>query len=549
VNNIESNDFYEYFSQQFSDETQTHDNEIDLELNSNPQTCATFTFNEITQEFVTQFINRMPNNKSTGFDNFNVKIIKFVCEYITPFLVTLINASLKFGIFPENWKKAKVIPIFKKSGSKDNCANYRPISVLPILSKVIEKFVEIEISEYLSLNNLLNKMQFGFKKSNSTTDALLFIKQQIITARNENNYCAVINLDLKKAFDSVPHHLLILKLFRLGFDDISLNWFRTYLSDRKQYVYWKKKKSNEFILNRGVPQGSILGAKLFCIYIDDILLLPLKGKLVLYADDSTLICKAKTIESLEEAINSDLLLIHNWLERYKLAVNKSKSNYILFGSTQEINVYFDESLLIRVSEAKILGIYFDYNLSFAKHIEYVDKKVNNHIRLIGRIRHFVPLIVRNTICRSLMFPIMTYGIQIWGHTYDQHLKSLEVSQKTAAKIITFSRIGTNSGDIFKKLKWLSIKESVNYFSSVYIFKSLKRLNSINSSEFFILNNSQQRTRSTAKDQLKIPLFKRQYMQNSIFFKGVKFFNNLPLDIRSSTNIKVFIKNLKLHFSI
>ncbi len=134
-------------------------------------------------------------------------------------LLIIINNSLKFDLFPDGWKITKIIPIHKL-GLKESCANFRLISVLPILSKVNENFVSDEISNYLSVNNLLNKMQFEFKKSSSTTDALLYFKNQIIMSRNTNIYCAVMSLSLEKAFESVPHVLLMIKLFTLGFDDI-----------------------------------------------------------------------------------------------------------------------------------------------------------------------------------------------------------------------------------------------------------------------------------------------------------------------------------------
>jgi potassium voltage-gated channel Eag-related subfamily H protein 8 len=141
------------------------------------------------------------------------------------------NTLLKSGILPNDWKTAKLIPIYK-SGPKENCTNYRLISVLPSFSKVIEKFVLNEISNYLSVNNILNKLQFGLKKSNSTTDALLYMKDQIIIAQNQSNYCAVISLDLEKAFASVPPDLLMTELFTLGFDDIVFQWFNSYFSNR-----------------------------------------------------------------------------------------------------------------------------------------------------------------------------------------------------------------------------------------------------------------------------------------------------------------------------
>jgi hypothetical protein len=145
----------------------------------------------------------------------------------------------------------------------------------------------------------------------------------------------------------------------------------------------------------------------------------------------------------------------------------------------------------------------------------VDKKLKNHLRLIARIRHFVLLFVRNLICKSVMFLVMNYGIQVWGHTYDRHLKSLEVTQRTAAKLITFSKIGVDSNLIFKNLKCMPLKESIDYFSSVYIFKGLNGWTSQNSKDFFVRNESQQKTRSRVREELKFASFKRRYMQNKV----------------------------------
>jgi retron-type reverse transcriptase len=224
----------------------------------------------------------------------------------------LINCCPRYGVMPNIWKVAKVVPLFK-SGNKNDFNNYRPISILPIVSKVIESIVFDHIHHYLLENKLLSDKQFGFRKKHSTIDALLGIQKSVLTAVEKKKKVCIISIDLYKAFDSVNHFLLLLKLFMIGFDFNAIKFFVSYLSNRYQSVSHNGKSSRLLRIKLGVFQGSILGPILFAIFINDLSRLALRGEIFFFADDCTLIITAENYGKLEIDANCDLFLIQNWL--------------------------------------------------------------------------------------------------------------------------------------------------------------------------------------------------------------------------------------------
>lgn len=273
---------------------------------------------------------------------------------ILPILLLIMNLSIRKGVFPTLWKTAKVIPLYK-SGNKKDVNNYRPISLLPIFGKVLEKHVCNTLSDYLTENNILSKFQFGFRKSHSTCDALLSIKKHITFDLNRNLKVIMISIDLKKAFDLINHQILLSKLKAYGCDKKSIKWFSSYLRDRHSFVISKRKLSKLMKKSISVPQGGCLSAILFVLFINDIFKLPLTGKLYLFADDMTLIVSAKSYSELESNCNSDLKLIYNWLTKNRLIPNFDKSNFMLMGrplNSTNIDLNFGQNKLKRVFESK-----------------------------------------------------------------------------------------------------------------------------------------------------------------------------------------------------
>ena len=281
-----------------------------------------------TPEYVITIVKSMAGKNSADFDGVSSKMIKFVIQSIAIPLSHIFNLSLSSGTFPEKLKKSRVIPIFK-NGSKHDCNNYRPISLLSSISKILEKIVANRLIDHLDNNNLLYTHQYGFTPGKSTEQNLLQVLDYVTKALNNNQYCIGVFIDLKKAFDVCSHSILLKKLSLMGVNGVALNWFRTYLSNRTQCVDINGNLSAEKRLLLSVIQGSILGPILFLCYINDLYLCTTLFT-TLFADDGTCLAKDANLNNLIKYVNNELQKISNWFLSNKMAVNTSKTKYIIF---------------------------------------------------------------------------------------------------------------------------------------------------------------------------------------------------------------------------
>ena len=277
----------------------------------------------------------MKPKSSSRHDNISSILLKKISIYIAPVLALIVNQSLKTGIFPEKLKIAQVMPLYKKD-SPYVLDNYRPISLLPVISKVFEKVVHIQVYEYMVKNKLLYESQYGFRQEHSTELASLEFTDRVLRHLDNNKLPITIFLDLTKAFDTLDHTILLNKLDYYGIKDTPLLWFKSYLTNRYQYVDYNGIVSSNLPLTTGVSQGSILGPLMFIIYMNDIYKVSNKFHSILYADDTTLespLCTFDTsalnhkynLDLLSRYINSELNLIYEWLYLNKLSLNIKKN--------------------------------------------------------------------------------------------------------------------------------------------------------------------------------------------------------------------------------
>ena len=242
---------------------------------------------------VIDIVSGLKNKKSPGFDEINNFILKSVINSIVAPLVHIFNLSLETGTVPNQMKIAKVIPLFKKGDNLD-VGNYRPISLLSTLSKILERIVYVRTENFLSMHNILSDVQFGFREKHNTTHALMNFVNKVVNALDKSNHLVGIFLDYSKAFDTINHEILLKKISHYGVRGKALEWFRSYLFNRQQYVFVKGHNSNLQYVNCGVPQGSLLGSLLFTIYINDFCRSSKILSLILFADDSTLFFLIRT---------------------------------------------------------------------------------------------------------------------------------------------------------------------------------------------------------------------------------------------------------------
>ena len=271
---------------------------------------------------------------STGHDKLSNKLVKEIIQPIARPLTHIFNLSLSTGVVPDIFKLAKVIPIFK-TGDKCNPNNYRPISLLPAFSKILEKIVHKRLLKFLCKHNIIYPQQYGFLKGRSTEQAMADIILMISNAIDNKSLSLGIFLDLSKAFDSISHKILLQKLSRYGIRGVSLKWFNSYLSGRLQYVLNDNVTSSSQSINAGVPQGSVLGPLLFLLYINDMPLISTVLNYILFADDTTAIYNSPSIDDLFLTVNAELSKLNNWFAANELLINVSKTNFVIFMNQQK----------------------------------------------------------------------------------------------------------------------------------------------------------------------------------------------------------------------
>ena len=316
----------------------------------------------------------------SGNDNISSKLLKILNHSVSTAISIVINKSLSTGTVPNTLKIAKVIPIYKAK-DKTDMGNYRPISLLPSISKVLEKIVHSRLYKFLTNNKILSENQFGFRPSRSTVDAVCKLTSDVLSASETNQYTLAVLLDLSKAFDTINHEILLNKLNHYGIRGVALEWFRSYLTSRRQFVSYHGCTSASQTVTCGVPQGSVLGPLLFIIYTNDLPVSLEHSKSILFADDITLYHSHTDKAILRQSIEHDLKLLNDWFCSNKLSLNVPKTHFMVFCPKKRNDISDLETLNLgdksinRVNTAKFLGIYIDDELEWGEHIDHVANKL------------------------------------------------------------------------------------------------------------------------------------------------------------------------------
>jgi len=339
-----------------------------------PTTEIVKTFEPASQEELVGIIKKLKVNVSV-LGSFKPKLMKRCMEHLTAPILAIVNRSLDLGVVPSHIKIAKTVAIYKKKGDRTKPENYRPISVLPLLSTILEKVVRSRMLGFLYAKKKFSERQFGFIAKRSTLDAVFDMITQIEQALDNFLTASLLLIDFRKAFESLNHKVLLHKLQSAGFHDTVLNWFTSYLQGRKQFVTLQSATSSLRPITIGVPQGSVLGPLLFAILINDLAKCSLHGKLSMYADDTNIMYYSKNKSELKRMMKEDLLTIDKWIQVNSLQINVEKTNYIILSKlSQSVLVPFDlefrDAVIKRVQSAKYLGLVLDEQLSWSTHIEY-----------------------------------------------------------------------------------------------------------------------------------------------------------------------------------
>jgi hypothetical protein len=399
--------------------------------------------------------------------------------------------SIVEGCYPDLLKIARIVPIFKK-GSKSLIENYRPISILPVLNKIIEKLTYVRLSSFIDCNNLMSSSQHGFRSGCSTDTAALDLLRFIIPSFTNKSIALCVFLDLSKAFDTVDHRLLLLKLERYGIRGLCLNFFASYLENRHLYVNFGQQSSDCLPVITSVPQGSVLGPILYNLYTNDVDVYLNDINKVFYADDTTLVAVSSDLDSLTEFMNNKLLELSEWYKFSRLALNTAKSKFMIFTPLNISvipNIKINNVMIEHVSSYRYLGIDFDSNLKFHTHTNRVSAKLSTCCGISMRLAPFSTFNVAKQYYFAFVYSAITYGIVVWGGALTTTCRLTRAQNKQDSIVKTLFGpfyCFNNVVELYRRYNLLKINEIYELKASELMYKIL-RLNKFPYLKTFLLS--------------------------------------------------------------
>ncbi|CAB0015182.1 unnamed protein product [Nesidiocoris tenuis] len=442
-----------------------------------------FRFRYITTFDLEKLMSNMNGKSAPGTDGISLKMLKSHFKHLKDVLVHIINLSLTSGTFPDSLKIARVIPIFK-SGDPLVLSNYRPISLLSSIAKLIERWIKHLLYDYLESRNLISENQYGFRRGIGVDEALFHLTKDINSLLDRGQNGILLTLDLAKAFDSIDRDILINMLPDYGFEGKELEWVKSYFSNRRQVVSVLGVDSTDSEIQYGVIQGGTLAALFFLIFVNRIDRLALKGKIYLFADDTAILCEADSWSKLFREANSDMELVFQWLSRHKLSLNIQKTKYLVFSKSPSKKTLNDHGIKIhtcnnspysncdcpsieRASSIRYLGIHIDENLKWEKHILQAALKIRKYSHIFYRLRSCLSIEATILIYKALVQSVIGFGMIAWGGATSGVLNRLAITQKAILKVMARKPRRFPSNDLFQLIPVYSVQQL--YLKSALIF--------------------------------------------------------------------------------
>ena len=432
--------------------------------NNNKTIVNTFMYKEINEINIEHIIHNLKENKATS-DDFSIYSIKLIKKPVAKVMSMIVNESMQKSKFPNSLKISTIVPIYK-TGDRNEVSNYRPISLTSIFHKIMEKVILEQLWDFVNKYNIINENQYGFRKGHSTTQAIISFVNNIYSKIRMNTVIGLF-LDLKKAYDSISHKLIIDKLCTYGIRGSVKDWICDYLADRYQVVKLRNIVSEKRNIERGVLQGSTLGCLLFCLYINDLVGIEEEGKdITIYADDTNVLVWHKEENEAKIKINRELSKINKWLEGNEMALNVEKTKYVIFGNKEEIinrqesKICIKEKEIEGINEINFLGIIIDSKLNFKGHIKKVANKLKMIIPYCYKIRDKLNERDKKMFYYAVIYPVITYGIEVYSNTVWNNIKILDYLHRKVIKILFVMGKRTPTKEIYMKLEILDLRHII-----------------------------------------------------------------------------------------
>ena len=515
-----------------------------------------FNFEPETEDSVGKLIDNLKEDVATGNDELSARLIKAATPVIIEDLSKLVNLSYETNIFPEQLKKATVKALHKKGGNNDP-SEYRPISILTIVSKVFERSAVEQITKYYDDNQLLNTRQHAYRKCHSTTTILFELIETAQKHIDQGYLVAVASMDLSKAFDSLAHNLILKKLNDMGLNETAVKWIESYLTNRTQTVKFGQVESDVNLVKSGVPQGSILGPLLFITCTNDLINELPDHDIFTYADDMQILIKGKEVEELSTKLEKAIETANHYYHENSLLCNPTKTEIMLMGT--KIRLSKAGILRVKVASAgeikyltgekylKILGVLVDQSISWDQQTSAIKKRATNSIRNLYRANKLVPMKQQRVLYNSLVAPHFSYADVVWNNCGKANTNKLQQAQNFAAKSMLGMRKYDSSSLALKKLELLPLAEKRKISIAVHVKKSLLAKAPENIQQLYMKQISYEDTRAAARGDLNYPKHRTQKYQQGPLYSAIKTWNNIPLKLRDN-NLSCFKTDLQKHMT-
>ena len=499
---------------------------------TNPNITAPYILSEVSEFEVAGVIKSINTSKSSGLENINSMVVKVAFEFLKSEVTFLYNLSVNTVSFPDDWKKALVIPIPKK-GNLTKVQNYRPISLLPLPGKIMEKLLHHQLSTHLDYGSFLADEQHGFRKAHSTVHAIAQLTSYINKKQDVRLPTLAVFIDFRKAFDCVQHPLLLKKLKDMNVGDLAVDWVRSYLTDRKQRVLANNVYSPSLTITQGVPQGSVLGPLFYIIYANDLSKIVKNCEIAMYADDTVLYISGYDFCTSVRKLQEDIDAISCWCNVNGIMANTDKTKVMVFGSNNSLakipvfEIRFGEDTLQRVTSYNYLGITLDSQLNYNLHVTKVISLVTGKLNQFRRMRKFLTTRAALMVYKGMLLPLLEYGDIFLVGASVCNRKKLQILQNKGLRCALNRDIDANVCDLHSEANLLKLHFRREQHILNYMFEYAQKTSNRRPRSKLAMN-----TRSSGKVLLRVKRPYTEKFRKSLSYLGPKKWNNLPINFHN-----------------